>query len=103
MRRTKIGDFEVKPVKISGFSILAHACSCLLMLAHVYSLNLFCHQKGSHVVKIQMSKRRSKIVDFEVKPVKFSGFSILAHACSCLLMWAHLLFFVTIEGLMMSN
>ena len=40
---------------------------------------------------------------FEVKPVKISGFSILAHACSCLLMCAHLLFFVTLEGLMMSN
>ena len=73
------------------------------MLAHVCSLALHCHQRGSHVVKIQMSMRRSKIGDFEVKPVKISGFSILAHACSCLLMCAHLLFFVTKEGLMMSN
>ena len=45
---------------------------------------------------------RTKIGDFNVKPVRISGFSILAHACSCVLT-AHSLFFVTNEGLMMFN
>ena len=34
----KIGDFYVKPVKISGFSMLAHACSCVLTYS-LLSLN----------------------------------------------------------------
>ena len=42
------GDFDVKPVKISGFSHLAHACSCLLMCAHFL---FFLPHRGSHDVK----------------------------------------------------
>ena len=41
MWRTKKGNFNVYPVKFSGFSILANACSCLLMLTHACSLALF--------------------------------------------------------------
>ena len=97
MWRVTIGDFYVKPVKISGFSILAYVCSCLLMCAHLLFIVTI---EGIIMLKKHVEDQKR---GFEVKPVKISGFSILAHACSCLLMCAHLLFFVTIEGLMMSN
>ena len=75
MRRPKIGDFDVKPVKISGFSILAHACSCLLMCAHLLFFVT--------IVDLMLSNKHLKDLDraFGVKPVKISGFSFLAHAC----------------------
>ena len=76
----KIGDFGVKPVKISGFSMLAHACSCVLTYSFL-SLN--------RVSRYCICVWRTKIGKFVVKPVKISGFSMLAHACSCLLMCVH--------------
>ena len=42
-------------------------------------------------------------MNFFIKPARISGFSILAHACSCLPECAHFFVFVTIEGLMISN
>ena len=35
MWRAKIGDFDIKPVKIGGFSIFAHEYSCLLISVHL--------------------------------------------------------------------
>ena len=37
-------NFGVRPVEISGFSILAYACSCVLT-------DSFCHHLGSHDIR----------------------------------------------------
>ena len=72
----------VKLVKISKFILFAHACSCLLMLAHVCSPTIFDTIQGIIMLDKLMEDQTE---NFGVRPVEISGFSVLMLAHVCLL------------------
>ena len=74
--RTKIGNFGVKPVKINGFGIHAHACSCVL----TYS---FHHHLGFHDVRDAYHGLKQGILVLNLlKSADLAYLLMIAHVCS---------------------
>ena len=83
MKRIKIGNFGFKPVKINGFSMLAHACSCVLTC-------FFCHHIWSHNVRWACGGSKKGILALNLLRSAVLTYLLMhTHACSCMLMLAH--------------